>query len=104
MSKPSSTTAKSARRARHPKISKRSLMQAYSEWLHMERRMLCMELYPDDPDAERFVPCNTGVGEFHLPTGRDSWRVPKPSTRARAILEAAGVDLSQIKEWKRASS
>jgi hypothetical protein len=64
--------------------------QAYLEWLRMEARMLRIELAPElDPDRE-FSPCGTFARGFHFPRG--GWQsAPKPSTRALAVMRAAGV-------------
>ncbi|WP_024279347.1 hypothetical protein [Xanthobacter sp. 126] len=75
----------------------RSEMEAYREWLFMEGRLLGMELYPEmGDDADRVIPCNTGVGELHLPPC-GSWRkIAKPSSRAVRILTAVGANLEKI--------
>jgi hypothetical protein len=71
-------------------------LDAYSEWLFMERRLLCMERYPNWKDAECFVPCNTGASSFHLPDSPVRWQdLPQPSTRAALVLSAVGCD------WRR---
>jgi hypothetical protein len=64
--------------------------QAYLEWLRMEARLLQMELAPElDPESE-FSPCGTFARGFHFPRG--GWQsAPKPSTRALAVMRAAGV-------------
>lgn len=69
----------------------RSILEAYRQWLHHEGRLLGEELYPDLGDyADRFIP-ETFASRFHFPDGSD-WRdVPKPSTRAAAVLTAVGV-------------
>ncbi len=71
----------------------RDIAEAYSEWLFMERRLLCVQLYPDRPGAEDFYPVNTLAGHFHLP-GRNWREVPLPFSRAEAVLTMVGVDLS----------
>lgn len=69
------------------------LLNAYNEWLFMERRLLCVEQHPGSrgPDIERYVPANTGAGNFHFPSGAD-WKDPsrQPSTRAALVLSAVG--------------
>lgn len=67
------------------------LLNAYSEWLFMERRLLCREQSGGWRDAENFVPCNTGAGLFHI-DGPGNWQDPsrKPSTRAALVLSAVG--------------
>ncbi|MGA0595425.1 hypothetical protein [Enterovirga sp. CN4-39] len=71
---------------------RKGLLQSYNEWLFYERRLLCKELFPDEPNAESFVPQNTGASRFHFPdTG--SWQdQPQPSARAAVVLAAAGCD------------
>lgn len=82
-----------------PRAATRAELEAYNEWLHMERRLLAAELYPDlGYDAERFVPCGTGAAELHLPRGVD-WRdIPSPSTRAIPVLAAVGANFERIRE------
>ena len=67
------------------------LLDAYSEWLFYERRLLCRERWPGSRDAEAFVPANTGASGFHFPPGpvrrRDQLQ---PSTRAAVVLSAVG--------------
>jgi hypothetical protein len=67
------------------------LLNAYSEWLFMERRLLCQEQHPGFPDAERIVPANTGARDFHI-DGPGHWKDPsrQPSTRAALVLSAVG--------------
>lgn len=65
------------------------LMQSYNEWLHMERRLLMMEAFPDEDD--RLVHAGTAAATFHLPE-RGTWRsLPQPSTRASLILGSLGI-------------
>ena len=69
-----------------------ALLAAYNSWLFMERRLLCYEMVPNNPELRRFaealVPVNTAADRFHLPLDRD-WRdVPPPSTRAARVLAA----------------
>lgn len=69
------------------------LLNAYSEWLHTERRLLCREQYPTlGVDAERFVPCNTGAGRYHFGDAAGRWDDPsrQPSSRAALVLSAVG--------------
>lgn len=68
------------------------LLMAYNEWLFMERRMLCEEQCPGDPNAERFVPTNTGAHDYHF--WSEDWRAPhrQPSTRAALVLSAVGCE------------
>lgn len=71
------------------------VLDAYSEWLFMERRLLCHERWPGIKDMEWFVPCNTGVGPFHFPLDSDWELAPKPSSRAALVLSAVGCDWSE---------
>lgn len=71
------------------------LLDAYSEWLFMERRLLCLERWPGVRDAEQFVPCNTGAGDFHLRPGTDWRTLPQPSTRAALVMSAVGCDWTE---------
>jgi hypothetical protein len=76
-------------------IRRQALLEAYSEWLFNERRLLCLEFYPDDPNAEKFVP-TTPAARFHFPSNGDWKSVPAPSTRARKVLAAAGVTVDRL--------
>jgi hypothetical protein len=70
------------------------LLCRYDAWLHMERRLLVRELYPDFPEAEQFVPCDRHINLFYFPMSEDgkTWQtIPGPSTRVAAILDLAGV-------------
>lgn len=74
-------------------VSHQELLESYNEWLFMERRLLCIEMYGDAQRAECWVP-STRAHWFHVPTDGRDWRsLPQPSTRAGLILSAAGVDL-----------
>jgi len=74
------TNATSANATALPEHKK--ILEAYCEWLHMEKRLLNRELYPDDD--RNLTPCNTLASHF--------WEnSPRPSTRALAILTAVGV-------------
>jgi hypothetical protein len=67
-------------------------MEAYASWLFYERRLLCLELYPDQPRAEDFVMAgNAGFG-WHFPSGTYWKDMPQPSSRAAAVLDQVGVD------------
>ena len=67
------------------------LLDAYSEWLFYECRLLCLERWPDNPKAERFIPAGTGASGFHFPAYPTSWRdATQPSTRATVVLSAVG--------------
>jgi hypothetical protein len=69
----------------------RGLLEAYSEWLFMERRILSKELY-GDYDAGRFVPANTGASGFHV-ASYGHVETPPPSSRAATVLRAAGLQV-----------
>jgi hypothetical protein len=67
------------------------LLDAYSEWLFYERRLLCLERWPGSRDAEAFVPANTGASGFHFPLRPERWQDrPMPSSRAVVVLSAVG--------------
>jgi hypothetical protein len=55
---------------------------------------LCLEQYPGDRGAERFVPVTAAAHDFHFPAHeRGGWQgVPQPSTRAAIVLSAVGCD------------
>src|SRR4051812_22634217 len=67
------------------------LLDAYSEWLFYERRLLSLEQH-GTVRAEKVVPANTGAHLFHFPPfGEGGWEgVPKPSTRAAVVLSTVG--------------
>ena len=74
----------------------RPTLEAYRQWLHLEGRILGMELYPElGDDADRYIPERTAARHFHFPPGQDWRAVPKPSTRARLVLATVGVDLDE---------
>lgn len=69
----------------------------YASWLCMERRMVCMELYPHMGErADRFVIAANAADRFHYPTAggfpSGITTAPKPSTRAVQVLDMVGVD------------
>jgi hypothetical protein len=72
----------------------RELLESYSAWLFYERRLLTMELYPQDWErAEDVIPRPGGkVGSWHF-RQQDWANLPQPSTRAVAVLSAAGVPI-----------
>lgn len=73
-----------------------AVLDAYSEWLFMERRLLCREMYPGHRGSDAFVPANTGARDYHIPPYPADWRdLPGPSTRAALVLSAVGCD------WRR---
>ncbi len=71
----------------------RRALEAYAEWLYMERRLLAIELYPElGKDAVRFVPQGTAAATFHFPVGRDWRSEAQPSSRAEQIMDLLGID------------
>lgn len=70
------------------------MLLAYSEWLFMERRLLCHELGID----ERFIP-RTEANLFHFPHGKDWQDIAQPSGRAIGIMSFAGVRIDQVRQW-----
>lgn len=69
---------------------------AYLEWLRMEAALLQAELVPGFPQDRELRPCGTFAKRFHFPSSPQTWQdVPPPSTRARAMLEAAGVRIPE---------
>jgi hypothetical protein len=70
----------------------RELLEGYSAWLFYERRLLTIELYPQDWErAEDIIPRPGGkIGSWHF-RQQDWTNLPQPSTRAAAVLGAAGV-------------
>ena len=75
-----------------PSPAPREVLETYSAWLHMERRLLSLELYPElGTKGERFVPHGTPGDCWHF-RGPTSWRdLPQPSSRAATVLHALGV-------------
>jgi hypothetical protein len=69
----------------------RDILLAYREWLHYEGRILGGELYPNDENCDGLIFHHDLSTHFHFPKV-GSWEdVPKPSTRARTVLEAVGI-------------
>ena len=70
-------------------------LHAYASWLHMERRILCRELWPElGSAADKFVHANNAGFNWHI-DGRGSlnWNEgPQPSSRAETVLDLVGVD------------
>ncbi|MCW5706746.1 hypothetical protein [Shinella sp.] len=68
------------------------LSEAYLQWLHMEARILRIELYGDNHADREWTPCNTFTQHYHFKGG--NWRaLPQPSTRAMAVLRTVGADI-----------
>lgn len=72
-----------------------AVLLAYNEFLHVERRLLAMEMYPHlGRDAERFVPCSTGAEQaFRIcnPEGGGT-----PTERAVQMLRSAGLSIDEL--------
>jgi hypothetical protein len=70
-------------------------LYAYASWLHMERRILCRELWPElGSAADKYVFANNAGFNWHI-DGRGSlnWNEgPQPSSRAETVLDLVGVD------------
>lgn len=98
-----SATAITATEAVSQPTADRRALEAYASWLFMERRLLCMALYPDlGIKAERYdFALNAGYG-WHF-RGSQDWRdLPQPASRAVAILDLVGVDWrnQEHSEWQ----
>lgn len=71
------------------------LSEAYLQWLHMEARILRIELYGDNHADREWTPCNTFTQNYHF---SGDWRaLPQPSTRAVAVLRIVGADILRHK-------
>jgi hypothetical protein len=74
-----------------PCVSHADLLACYSAWLHMERRLLAREAWPELGDmAHRYVPESAAATMFHFPI-RGS--CAPASSRAAAVLQAVGLRL-----------
>ena len=77
----------------------RRALEAYATWLFYERRLLCLELYPElGMDADKFIAANNAgsLWHFHREGDGRGWReLPQPSTRATAVLDLVGCDWRQ---------
>lgn len=80
------------------------ILNAYAEWLHLERRTLAMQMYPGVPEMQDMIPCGSGVCAMYGPlwsrmnAGDNSLVWGTPLSRAPLILSAAGVDLDGVRE------
>ncbi len=76
------------------------LFLAYREWLHNEAVILGAELFEGfyGKNANKIVPQNTGVGDFHFPSGKEWWKMPPASGRAAIVMGSVGVDFSAIRQ------
>ena len=67
---------------------------AYLEWLTMEARLLRLEMWPNCNPSDGFNPVNTFALSFHMPADGKNWRdMQPPSSRALAVMQAAGVEI-----------
>lgn len=76
-------------------------LHAYAAWLHMERRILCMEIWPHlGTVAEKVVWADNVGFDWHFSgRGGQTWdEGPQPSARAQAVLDLVGVDWRQPRE------
>lgn len=74
-------------------------LQAYNEWLHMERRILRHTM---GWGSALLV---TPARDFHLPTdGRDWSDVPAPASRAMPVLRFVGINTDALAAWARAEA
>ena len=72
-----------------------AMLDAYSQWLFFERRLLCMERY-GAAKQEALIPMNTAADQFHVPCLPSVWSsLPQPSTRAAIVLSAVGCPLTE---------
>lgn len=74
------------------------VLAAYAEWLYYEHRLLMIEMFPDPAlrkVMEKVAPTGSAARFFHFPMGRDWRELPQPSTRALAVLNAVGCDLTR---------
>lgn len=79
----------------------RRALEAYAAWLHMERRILCHELWPHlGSNADKFVWADNAGFDWHFSgRGRLAWNEgQQPSDRAAAVLDLAGVNWRSRKE------
>lgn len=78
--------------AKVSKLPDRRALHSYASWLFMERRLLCMELWPHvGCKAEDYDWADNAGYHWHL-QGPGSWKdKPQPLTRAIEILDAVGV-------------
>lgn len=68
------------------------LAEAYLQWLHMEARILRIELYGENYADKELTPCGTFTHSYHF--GDRDWRShPQPSTRAAVVLRSVGADI-----------
>lgn len=95
---PIAATVPVAYLAMTPELDRHAL-EAYAAWLHMERRLLCHELWPHmGAAAEDFVWADNEGYDWHF-RGKPAWNErPQPSSRAAAVLDLVGVNWRKPKE------
>lgn len=72
--------------------SNREILEAYCEWLHLEKRLLCTELCPDNgTETVKLSPCAMIGQNLRSPVGEDWRELSQPSTRAGVVLAAVGL-------------
>ena len=64
------------------------LLYAYWDWLHMEARFLAFELFPNEPDIDRYFPVNRVKFQPHR--DNDARRRSPASARAALVLDIVG--------------
>ncbi len=71
----------------------RRALEAYAEWLDMERRLLTIELFPEmGIRATTIVPTGTAARNYHYPLDADFRSASPPSSRAEEMLHRLGID------------
>jgi hypothetical protein len=72
--------------------SDREILEACCEWLHVEKRLLCVELCPENGEAATMLsPCAMLGPDVRNVLGQ-TWRTSsQPSARAGAVLEMVGL-------------
>jgi|GEM_PF-5499223 len=68
------------------------LLESYNAWLFYERRLLAMQMYPDQKRPDALVPYSNGGCCWHFPIDRHWTEWPQPSTRAASVLSIVGCD------------
>lgn len=82
-----------------------NVLNAYAEWLYLERRTLAMQMYPGQPEIWNCVPCSAGISESYseiweaISSGSGLIARSTPVSRAPHILSAAGVDVNRVEEF-----
>jgi len=82
------------------------ILNAYAEWLHLERCTLAMQMYPGQPEMRNVIPDGSGVCASYsalwsrLKAGDNSPVFNTPRSRAPLILSMAGVDLDSVREFQ----